>query len=155
MNLNLEGKHAVVCGSTQGIGHAAALVLASMGASVTLIARNRTKLEEVKNQLPVLVHAKHDFIEADFSNLDSVKKAASVLASREVHILVNNTGGPPSGPIVNAKEEEFLSAFSSHLICNHLLAQSVIPSMKNAGYGRIINIVWRKRNGENWRAIFK
>jgi 3-oxoacyl-[acyl-carrier protein] reductase len=58
-----------------------------------------------------------------------------------VHILVNNTGGPPAGPAHLAKTDEFLSAFNNHLICNHILAQACIDGMKNAKYGRIINII--------------
>jgi len=54
---------------------------------------------------------------------------------------VNNTGGPPAGPILNAKAEEFLSAFNNHLICNHILVQACADGMKNSGYGRIINVI--------------
>ena len=58
-----------------------------------------------------------------------------------VHILVNNTGGPPPGPIVDANDEDFLNAINQHLICNHILTTAVIPSMKKERYGRIINII--------------
>jgi 3-oxoacyl-[acyl-carrier protein] reductase len=141
MDMTLKGKTALVCGSTQGIGKAAAMELATMGASVVLLARNGKKLAEVAAELPVTPSSSHSFIEADFSNTASVKKAVHALEGKTVHILVNNTGGPPSGPIVNAKEEEFVQAFNNHLLCNHILAQAVIPSMKAAGYGRIINII--------------
>jgi 3-oxoacyl-[acyl-carrier protein] reductase len=55
--------------------------------------------------------------------------------------LINNTGGPKSGPIVDAEVSEFLAAFNQHLICNHILMQAVVPGMKAAGFGRIINII--------------
>ncbi|MEP7263811.1 MAG: SDR family oxidoreductase [Bacteroidota bacterium] len=141
MNINLDGKTALVCGSTQGIGKAAAMELASLGAAVILVARNREKLSAVMQELPDVQHAAHSFLEADFSNITELKKALHALEGKTIHILINNTGGPPSGPIVNAKEEEFLQAFNNHLLCNHLLAQTVIPSMKKAGYGRIINVI--------------
>src|SRR5690606_21533160 len=57
------------------------------------------------------------------------------------HILVNNSGGPAAGPATEAKPEAFLQAFQQHLICNHILATLVIPGMKQAGFGRIINII--------------
>ena len=58
-----------------------------------------------------------------------------------VNILVNNTGGPKGGNAVDATNEEFLQAFNSHLICNHILMKAVLPSMKASGYGRIVNII--------------
>lgn len=58
-----------------------------------------------------------------------------------MHILVNNTGGPPGGPIIDADTDEFLTAFNMHLVNNHQLTQAVVPYMKEAKYGRIINII--------------
>lgn len=141
MNLDLTGKHALVCGSTQGIGKAAAVELALLGADVTLIARNEEKLKATVGELERIGH--HDYIVADFTSPDGVKTAiGNYLAhGKPFHILVNNTGGPPGGPITNAKTEEFVSAFNAHLLCNHVLAQAVIPGMKAAGYGRIINVI--------------
>ena len=141
MNISLKGKTALVCGSTQGIGKAAAMELATMGASVILLARNSEKLADTMKELPSGSHMSHSFIVADFSDVESVKQAIHSLSAKVIHILVNNTGGPPSGPIVTAKAEEFIQAFNNHLVCNHLLAQAVIPSMKSEGYGRIINVI--------------
>lgn len=141
MDIRLNGKTALVCGSTQGIGNAAAQLLASMGASVILLARNKEKLEEAMRALPSEEGAHHSYLVADFADVNSVKAAIDSLKDKTVHILVNNTGGPPSGPIVTAKAEEFLQAFNNHLICNHLLTQAVIPGMKSSGYGRIINVI--------------
>jgi len=141
MDIRLNGKTALVCGSTQGIGNAAAQVLASMGASVILLARNKEKLEQAIKLLPVVEDAQHSYLVADFADVNSVKAAVDLLKDRTINILINNTGGPPSGPIVTAKAEEFLQAFNNHLICNHLLTQAVIPGMKSSGYGRIINVI--------------
>jgi 3-oxoacyl-[acyl-carrier protein] reductase len=58
-----------------------------------------------------------------------------------VHILVNNAGGPPGGPITEAKPDDFLAALRSHLLTSHLLVQAVLPGMRAAGYGRIVNII--------------
>lgn len=144
MNLDLSGKHALVCGSSQGIGKATAIELASLGASVTLLARNEPRL---KNALPDLPnptrHAHHDFIVADFSDPEQLKSVVDKWMRKEkiVHILVNNTGGPPAGPITEAKMQEFTAAFSAHLLCNHLLAQAVLPGMKAEKFGRIVNII--------------
>lgn len=142
MNLNLSHKHAVVCGSTQGIGRAIAIELASLGAICTLMARNEEALQETLNALPTPQGQIHHYIVADFSVPDTVKKAITAhVRSLPVHILINNTGGPAAGPIADAPPEQFEKAFTQHVICNQVLAQSCIPSMKEAGYGRIINVI--------------
>lgn len=140
--INLSGKSAIICGSTQGIGLATAKALAQLGANCILIARKADSLQQAVASLPVEPHQRHSWEVADFSNPEDVLRAAQKVASeQQVHILVNNTGGPPAGPIVQASPEAFLNAFNQHLICNHLLTQSVVPGMTAAGYGRIINVV--------------
>ena len=131
MNLSLKGKNAVVCGSTQGIGFASAIELSLLGANCILVARNKTTLESALAQLDVSSGQKHSYAIADFSNTDDVKKMINeIITDNTVHILVNNTGGPASGPITEATEEAFLATFNQHLICNHILTKAVYPSMK-------------------------
>lgn len=138
----LSGKTALVGGSSRGIGKATALALAGMGANVILLARTAEKLQAVLDLLPVSDKQTHAFLAVDFSRPDELReKVATIVADRPVHILVNNTGGPPGGPIVSARPEAFNTAFNNHLICNHILAGLVVPGMKAAGYGRIINII--------------
>jgi 3-oxoacyl-[acyl-carrier protein] reductase len=141
MNLNLNNKYALVCGSTAGIGKATAIALAEEGVQVTLIARNEDKLKAALKDLPQ--QRNHDYIVADFSNPEALKNKVSeyVLKHHGFHILVNNTGGPKGGPIFSAEIDEFESAFTQHLKCNHVLAQSLVPFMKSEGYGRIINVI--------------
>lgn len=142
MNLDLKGKRALVCGSTQGIGKAAAIELAKLGANVTLVARNEEKLNKVVAELETSRGQHHDFIVADFAVPDDLRlKVTGYVADRDIHILVNNTGGPPSGPIIEASTDDFVKAFTSHLLCNQILLQAVVPSMKKNGFGRIINII--------------
>jgi 3-oxoacyl-[acyl-carrier protein] reductase len=79
---------------------------------------------------------------ADFSFPDQLKeRIGRFVQNKKVHILINNTGGPPAGQAIDASPEEFIKAFSSHLICNQIIVQAVVPAMKEAGYGRIINII--------------
>ena len=143
MNLDLKHKQAIVCGSTQGIGKAIALELANLGASVTLIARNEEALKATKLELSTSAGQLHSYLCVDFSKSEELKNIVDAYLQRQpiVHILINNTGGPAAGPAHLAKPEEFLSAFNNHLICNHILAQACIEGMKNAKYGRIINII--------------
>jgi len=142
MNLDLTGKNALVCGSTQGIGKAAAIELASLGAKIVLMARNENALIDVKNELPD--KANHDFIVADFSNPESLKKIVNDYIQKtgiQFNILVNNTGGPAGGPIINAETGAFEKTFSQHLVVNHILVQTLLDGMKTSGYGRIINVI--------------
>ncbi len=142
MNLSLEGKNAIICGSTQGIGYAIAEELALLGANCTLIARNEEALKEAVHNLDIALRQQHNYLVADFTKPDELKKIIEQhVKDHPVHILINNTGGPPAGPITEATEEAFLNTFNQHLICNHILSKAVIPSMKNEGYGRIINVI--------------
>jgi 3-oxoacyl-[acyl-carrier protein] reductase len=143
MNLDLKNRRAVVCGSTQGIGRAVAMELALMGANVTLVARNEQSLKQTKSELSDNGSQLHSYLCVDFSNPAQLKELIEQFIQRNgpVNILVNNTGGPPSGPIANAKTDEFITAFNNHLICNHILTQACMDGMKNSNYGRIINII--------------
>jgi 3-oxoacyl-[acyl-carrier protein] reductase len=143
MQIDLKNKNALVCGSTQGIGKAAAIALAQAGANVTLVARNESRLEQAKNELPVAAGQHHQWIVADFQDPAGLaeKVQSQIDAGTVFHILVNNTGGPPGGDVFSAAIEEFENAFTQHLKCNHVLAQAVVPGMKEADYGRIINVI--------------
>lgn len=142
MNIDLTGKRALVCGSTQGIGRAAAMELAYLGASITLLARNEERLQEVVSQLPADDTESHHFIVADFSQPERLsEELQKYLQDHTIDILVNNTGGPAAGQAIDADLREFTEAFSQHLICNQILAKAVVPGMKEAGWGRIINVI--------------
>jgi 3-oxoacyl-[acyl-carrier protein] reductase len=142
MNLSLEGKYALICGSTQGIGLAIAEGLALLGANCTLVARNEDSLKAAVQNLDIALRQQHGYLVADFTKPTELKKViASHVANTPVHILINNTGGPPGGAIADATETAFLDAYNQHLICNHILVQASIPSMKKEGFGRIINII--------------
>ncbi|MCA0151803.1 SDR family oxidoreductase [Winogradskyella vincentii] len=141
MNLELNNKHVLVCGSTAGIGKATAIALANEGAIITLIARNEEKLKTTLSELPQ--QRDHNYIVADFSNPIELKEKVKVFINENhgFHILINNTGGPAGGPVFSADIEEFEKAFTQHLKCNHVLAQTLVPFMKDEGFGRIINVI--------------
>ncbi|MDQ3022109.1 MAG: SDR family oxidoreductase [Bacteroidota bacterium] len=143
MKIDLTNKRAIVCGSSQGIGKAIAIELASSGASVILIARNEESLRKVLREMPASKNQNHNFIVADFSKPDELKKKLNNFISENppVHILVNNTGGPKAGEAISTDISEFINAFSNHLICSHIMVQGVVEGMKKEKYGRIINII--------------
>lgn len=139
MNLDITGKTAIVCGSTQGIGLAAAKELANLGANLVLVARNEEKLKAACSSLS---SGEHSYLVADFSKPEELReKITAFLEGRSIEILVNNTGGPAGGPVNTADTDEFTAAFNQHLICNHIMVQAVRDKMKTSGYGRIINVI--------------
>lgn len=142
MNLDLTNKNALVCGSTAGIGRASAILMASLGATITLVARNELKLKETLLELPYQKGQKHNYLVVDFNDPDLLReKVASAVKEKIFHILLNNTGGPKGGPLFSADPTEFTSAFSQHIVCSQILVQALVPGMKEADYGRIINII--------------
>jgi 3-oxoacyl-[acyl-carrier protein] reductase len=142
MELSLRGKTAVVCGSSQGIGLAIAKEVAALGATCILLARNEAALTRAVSELPALQGQPHSWAVADFSNNEAVRDAIeTIVREQPVHILVNNTGGPAAGRIMEAREEDFILAFHQHLVNNHILVKAVLPGMMQENYGRIINIV--------------
>lgn len=140
MNLDLTGKNAFVGGSSKGIGWATAVELALLGANVTLVARNELLLKEKVKLLPTNGIQSHDFISIDYSNFEVVKEKIGTL-SKNYHILINNTGGPSGGSILDENTDKFDAVFKQHLLVNQFLVQSFFEGMKHAGFGRIVNII--------------
>ena len=118
MNLSLEGKNAVICGSSQGIGFAIAEELAIMGANCILLARNEENLKIAVYSLDTSIRQAHSFHAVDFNNQRTQQKILinEIAETQPVHILINNSGGPAAGPITEATEEQFLHAFNQHLL---------------------------------------
>lgn len=144
MDLDLSNRRAVVCGSTAGLGRAAAVELALLGASITLVARNPDKLAATLAELPrprPAQQQQHRCIAADLADPASVRRAAGELADDPAHILINNTGGPPGGTAIDAAPDAYLAAFTAHLIAAQILTQALVPHMRVARFGRIVNII--------------
>ena len=142
MDLDLSGKHALVCGASEGIGRAAAIELARLGADVTLLARREAALLDVLSTLPADGQQRHGFVCADVADTAALRDSVGELArERPLHILINNTGGPPGGAAHAAGIEAYLDAFNKHLVANHTLLQAVLPGMRDARWGRIVNVI--------------
>jgi 3-oxoacyl-[acyl-carrier protein] reductase len=142
MDLDLFGRHALVCGASEGIGLAAARELALLGADVTLLARREDALRAACDALPRREGQRHGFVVADASQTESLSKTAVDLAAkRPVQMLVNNSGGPPAGPAHAADFSAYLDAFTRHLVANQVLVQALLPGMRDAKWGRIVNVI--------------
>lgn len=142
MNLSLLGKNALVGGASAGIGRAIAIELAALGANVVCMARTESALQATVAELDATQGQQHSYLTVDFSDPAGLEAAVRQLVeTRRIHILINNTGGPPGGPITEASAAAFEQALRQHLLCNQALAQAVLPGMKADGYGRIINVI--------------
>jgi len=142
MDIQLIGKTALVCGGSKGIGKAVAVQLASLGAGVILMARSKDELESVKAELDTSQGQEHHAYVADMTDRVGLGSTIeNILSKKKINILINNTGGPASGPIVEALEEDFLKAIGMHVGASQLLVKALLPGMKADGYGRIINII--------------
>ncbi len=143
MDLDLTGKHALVCGASQGIGRAVAIELAALGADVTLLARSPAALDAALAALPK-THAaqRHATLAADMSDAAALRAAVEAAArAHAIQILVNNSGGPPGGTAHAAELDAFRRAFEQHLVAAQVLLQAVLPGMKASGYGRVVNVI--------------
>lgn len=137
----LEGKRALVCGASGGIGRAIACAFAAAGADVIALARRSDRLEALKKEVEQLGGSILPLV-ADLNDRATVcAQVEQLLESGPIHILINNTGGPKGGPLLEAEEEAFTEAFGRHVLAAHRLSQLLVPHMSAAGYGRIINIV--------------
>lgn len=143
MDLDLSGRHALVCGATQGIGLATALALARLGADVTLLARREAILRDTVATLPrINAEQVHGWVATDVADTDALRaQVESLAANRPAHILVNNSGGPPPGPVHGASTDGFEAAYRQHLLANHVLAEALIPGMRRDAWGRIVNVI--------------
>jgi len=138
---NLEGKTALVCGASQGIGWASAKALAASGARIVMVARTAEALEQ---RLKELGGDGHAFWAVDLQNLQQVRNGYGSWGNgleEAVHILVNNSGGPPAGALHASATEAFDAPWKQQLLAAHELMRAVLPGMKAAGYGRIINVI--------------
>ncbi len=143
INLDLSGRHALVCGASRGIGAATAAVLAAHGAAITLLARDESKLAEVVRSLPQVRDGSHGVIACDHNDAAALKTAVDGLVATRgpVHVLVNNSGGPPAGTALDADAAAYVDAFRQHLVASQVLVQTLVGGMRDAGYGRIVNVI--------------
>ncbi|MBK9934295.1 MAG: SDR family oxidoreductase [Cytophagaceae bacterium] len=140
MNLNLKGKNALVGGSSKGIGWATAMELAILGANVTLVSRTENSLVSKLALLPNDGSQSHDFQVLDYENLPDFEKKVDII-EKQYHIIINNSGGPAGGNIIEEPTEKFEAVFRQHLETAQILAQRFVPFMQSEGFGRIVNII--------------
>ena len=139
----LHGKHALVCGASKGIGEATAKMLAKAGADVTVCARNGAALTALCTEMATLGNGRFQALMLDLEETDSIESAfaSAVETLGPVHILINNAGGPPGGPLLDNEVGDFDAPFRRHLHAAHTLVKAAVPGMEAEGFGRIVQII--------------
>ncbi|UCE01694.1 MAG: SDR family oxidoreductase [Candidatus Latescibacterota bacterium] len=142
-SLSLATRHALVCGASAGIGRATAMALAELGARVTTLARSQEALGELQPQLLRAGAAEAHVVVTDLDAPSALDAAITTWldAHGPAHILVHNTGGPPGGRLLDATAEALQAAFRRHVVSAQRLVQHLLPGMRAAGYGRIVNVL--------------
>lgn len=142
MQLDLRERNAIVCGGSAGIGFAIARELAALGARVVLLARDLDRLQTALEKLPRIANQQHGMLQADASQPAALGETIAAEAARyPVHILINNSGGPPGGSAHQAGLNDYELAFRQQLLSAQAAVQAVLPGMQSARFGRIINII--------------
>ena len=138
MDLGLQGRVALVMGSSRGLGRAIAAALASEGARVAISSRSAEKLEEAT----AAIEGDASAFVADASDLDRMAALPGEVAETlgPVEILVSNTGGPPFGGALDHGLEDWERAYRSLVLAPRVLAGAVVPGMRERGWGRIVNV---------------
>lgn len=134
----LLGRKALVCGASEGIGLASARALAALGADVTLLARREDALRAALATLDRRHGQAHTLLVADMLDLHAVLPA---ITGTGYGIVVNNSAGPAGGALQNADEAQLLTVFRQHVIGAQQLLQAVLPGMRAARWGRIVNVI--------------
>ena len=142
MDLSLKGKVALVGGASQGIGYAIARLLAAEGARVAMVARREEPLDAAARQVAEETGSETCAIAADIRRADDCARIVNTALGRfgRVDVLVNNDGAPPLGRLDSFDDAAWSRAVEQNLMSVVRLARGVLPGMRAAGWGRIVNI---------------
>lgn len=143
MKFDLQNLNALVCGGSQGIGEAIAIIFAKSGANVSLISRNEDKLKATLEKLHSISSQNHSYFVADLSDIKKlqIEILPKIKEQNSYDIIINNSGGPEPGLLYQADIKLLINAFNQHIIASHLILQAFLPGMIEKKFGRIINII--------------
>ncbi|MBI5717477.1 MAG: SDR family oxidoreductase [Burkholderiales bacterium] len=138
MDLGINGRKAIVCASTQGLGFACAQALANEGCEVWINGRNAARLASAAEQIRRATNGVVHTVQADINTEPGREALLSACATPD--ILVNNNAGPPPGQLGDWDHAAWMSALESNLIAGVMMIRGVLPGMRARRFGRIVNI---------------
>jgi len=143
MDLHLTGKRALICGGSSGLGRAVATALAAEGAHVCLLSRDAAKLQAAADAMTAAGPGRAVFVAADLADHDALLRCvdeAETLLGGPIEILLNNTGGPAPSGVQGLDPDLWRHQFEAMVLSVFRLTDRVLPGMKAAGWGRILNV---------------
>jgi 3-oxoacyl-[acyl-carrier protein] reductase len=142
VDLGLKNKVAVIAASSKGLGRAVALELAREGARISICSRSREQIRQAADSIHGETGAEVYYEQVDVTRPEEVRSFVANTVNRfnDIHVLVTNAGGPPSGLFVGLRPQDWLNAFQLNLMSVVQLCSEVIPYMQRNGWGRIVNI---------------
>lgn len=141
MKIDLKGRTAVITGGSRGLGEAMAKSLAEAGAQIALVARDRVRMERVRDEIAARRGVAELFV-TDVTNEDQVAQLAEAVKARfgNPQILINSAGINLRKNLVDFSLDEFRGVLDASLISTFLMCRAFVPGMKGTGYGRILNM---------------
>jgi len=138
MNLGIEGKWALVCASSKGLGKGCAAALAAEGVNLVVTARGAEALEATAKELRALGQGEVRAVAGDITT--EAGRAAALAACPQIDILVNNAGGPPPGDFRQWDRDAWIQALDANMLTPIELIKATVDKMAERGFGRIVNI---------------
>lgn len=138
MKLGITGKTAIICASSKGLGKGCAIALAQAGCDIVVNGRTQETLEATAQEIRDLTGANVVAVAADVSTAEG--QTALLAACPQPDILVNNNGGPPRKDYTQLDRDAMLEGVIQNMITPIELIKAVTPSMKDKGFGRVVNI---------------
>jgi 3-oxoacyl-[acyl-carrier protein] reductase len=138
MNLGIEGRTAIVCGSSQGLGLACAQALSAEGVNVILNGRDRAKLKKAADEFRETARGTVSAVAADISTIEGREQLLA--AAPECDILINNNGGPKPAYFADVDHATWMAVIEANMVAPLMLTRAVLAGMKERRFGRIVNI---------------
>ncbi len=138
MDLGLQGRKALVCAASKGLGRACAMALAREGVAVTITGRTLETLERSAAEIRAATGATVTIAPGDIAT--EAGRAAALAACPDPDILINNAGGPPAGDFRNWSRADWIAALDANMLAPIALIREVVDGMCARGFGRIVNI---------------
>lgn len=139
----LAGRTALICGASRGIGRATAMTFAQRGARCVVLARSAEQLRNLVATLPPPSRGDHSVLCADMTDTEGLAECLTRLqtSGHSIDIVINNTGGPAGGPLVEARPEALLAAFRQHVLATQVMVTTLVHGMRERRWGRFVNVL--------------
>jgi 3-oxoacyl-[acyl-carrier protein] reductase len=138
LNYGIEGKRALVCAASKGLGRGCAEALVREGADVTILARTESTVRKTAEEIGTMCGRKVAWVACDITTPEG--RGAALAACPQPDILVTNAGGPPPGDFRDWDRDAWIRAIDANMLTPIELIKATIDGMISRKFGRIVNI---------------